>query len=178
MAAGKFAVVLGDRVSIPGRHLSGIGVADGSPVIFIECLAQLQFERIHIAQELLMHLLHQGWIPGEAAGVQITHLLDQRLQLALRLRIILYLGANLVKKSQALVNLALRVGRVGTGLRRHRVTGDPSVARVPGAIRLTVAIARPATCVAYWTSLAIACAVCLALLPRLPGSAALRAPVA
>jgi len=120
-----------------------------------------------------MHLLHQGWIPGEAAGVQVAHLLDQGLQLALRLRIVLHHGANLVQKIQALVNLALRIGRVRALLGRHRMAGDPSVARVPGAIHLTIAISRPAAGIANWTSLAVAYAACLALLPRLP---ALRAP--
>jgi len=52
----------------------------------------LQFQRVHAADELLVHLLDQGGIPGETAGIQIAHLIDQGL---------------LVEKVQSLVDLAL-----------------------------------------------------------------------
>ncbi len=80
-AAGEFAVILGDRVLITGRDLGRVGIADRAAMFFIELAAQLQFQRVHLADELLMHLLNQGGIAGETAGIQIAHLIDQGLQL-------------------------------------------------------------------------------------------------
>ncbi len=65
--AGKFAVILGDRVLIAGGDFGRIGVADRAALIFVELAAQLQFERIHLADELLVHLLDQSGIAGETA---------------------------------------------------------------------------------------------------------------
>jgi len=79
VAAGEFAVVLGNRVLIAGGDPGRVGVADGATAVFIELAAQLQFQRVHAADELLMHLFDQGGIAGETAGVQIAHLLDQGL---------------------------------------------------------------------------------------------------
>ena len=129
-AAGEFAVVLGDRVLIAGGDLGRVGVADRAALVFIELAAQLQFQRVHVADELLVHLLDQRGIPGETAGIQIAHLIDQRLQLLPRLGTILHRGANLVEKVQSLVDLALRIGRVGTLLRRHGLAGDARIAGV------------------------------------------------
>jgi hypothetical protein len=82
-------------------------------VVFIQLAAQLQFQGIQFADQLLVHLLHQSLITGEPLGVQIPHFLNQLLQLCLRLRTILHGTSNLVEDAQRLVNLALRVGRVG-----------------------------------------------------------------
>jgi hypothetical protein len=68
-------------------------------------------------------------------------LIDQRLQLLARLGAILHYGANLIEQVQSLVNLALRIGRVGTLLGRHGRTGDASIAGVIGAIPVAIAIA-------------------------------------
>ena len=89
-AAGEFAVVLGDRVLIAGRDLGRVGVADRAAPVFIELAAQLQFQRVHAADQLLVHLLDQRGIPGETAGIQIAHLIDQGLQLLPRLGTILH----------------------------------------------------------------------------------------
>ncbi len=112
-AAGEFAVILGNRVLVAGRDLRRVGVADGAALFFIEFAAQLQLQRVHLADELLMHLFDQGGIAGETAGIQIAHLIDQGLQLLPRLRTILHCCPNLVEKIQSLVNLALGIGRVG-----------------------------------------------------------------
>ena len=56
------------------------------PVVFVELTAQLQFQRVHLADELLVHLLDQAGIARETAGIQIAHLIDQGLQFAPRLR--------------------------------------------------------------------------------------------
>ena len=113
-SAGEFAVVLGDRVLIAGGDLGRVGVADRAALVFIELTAQLQFQRVHVADELLVHLLNQSGIPREPAGIQTAHLIDQGLQLLPRLGTILHYGTNLVEKVQSLVNLALSIGRVGT----------------------------------------------------------------
>jgi hypothetical protein len=68
-------------------------------------------------------------------------LIDQRLQLLPRLGTILHCGANLVEQIQSLVNFALSIGRVGTLLGRHGLTGDASIASVVGAIPVAIAIA-------------------------------------
>ena len=120
MAAGEFAVVLGNRILIAGGDLGRVGVADRAAAAFLELAAQLQFQRVHAADELLVHLLDQRGIPGETAGIQIAHLIDQGLQLLPRLGTILHCGTNLVEKVQSLLDLALRIGRIGTLLGRSR----------------------------------------------------------
>ena len=92
-----------------------------------------------------MHLLDQRGIPGETAGIQLAHLIDQGLQLLLRLGTILHDGANLVENVHPLVNLALGIGRVGTLLGRHRPTGDASIAGVIAAIQIAIALAPAAS---------------------------------
>ena len=123
-AAGEFAVVLGDRILIASRDLGRVRVADRAALIFLKLATQLQFQRIDAADQLLVHLLNQAWIPGETFGIQIPHLIDEGLQLLPRLRTILHHGTSLVEKVQSLVDVALRIGGVGPLLRRHRSPGD------------------------------------------------------
>ena len=179
-ATGELAVVLGDRVLIPGGDLIRIGVADGAAPAFIELAAQLQFERVHTADELLVHLLDQGGIPGETAGIQLAHLIDQGLQLLPRLGTILHRGTHLIEKVQSLFNLALGVGRVRTLLWRRGLTRDARIAGVIVAHHAASAIATAVACrtgeaVAHRTRLASAGLTCLlaALLTALTGLAAL-----
>src|SRR5580704_14298430 len=116
-----------------------------------------------------MHLLHQGRIAGETARIQIAHLIDQHLQLVPRLRAILHRGANLVEKVQSLLNLPLRIGRVGTLLGRYGLTGDAGIAGVVTAVPVALAVA-PATgnAIADLTTLASAgLTACLTGLSRL-----------
>ena len=172
-AAGEFAVVLGDRVLIAGGNLGWVGVADGAAAGFVELAAQLQFQGVHAADKLLVHLLHQGGIAGETAGIQIAHLIDQRLQLLPRLGTILHRGANLVEKVQSLVDLSLRIGGVGTRLGRHGVAGDVSIAGVVVAVHRGIAIgpaSRTGNAVAHGARLASA-----ALSSRLLAAGALAA---
>ena len=89
-AAGEFAVVLGHRVLIAGGNLGRVGVADGAAAGFLELAAQLQFERVNGADQLLVHLLDQGWVPGETFGIETPHLINQGLQLLARLGTILH----------------------------------------------------------------------------------------
>ena len=112
-----------------------------------------------------MHLLNQGGIPGKTAGIQIAHLIDQRLQLLPRLGTILHYGANLVEKVQSLVDLALGIGRVGTLLGRHGLSGDASIAGVIGAIAVAVAIAAATGRIACRTSDAVPDITCQGLTP-------------
>jgi len=149
-AAGEFAVVLGDRIPIPGRNLGGVGIADCATLASIELAAQLQLQRVHAADKLLAHLLDQGGIAGETARIQAAHLVDQRLQLLARLGTILHCGTNLVEKVQPLVDFALGIGRVGTLLWRHGTAGDASIAGVIAAIH-PIAIARATARIAYRT---------------------------
>jgi hypothetical protein len=143
-AAGEFAVILRDRILIAGGDLGGVGVANRSALILVELAAQLQFERVHLAHQLLVYLLHQSLIPRKTAGIQIAHLIDQGLQLLLCLGTILHCGANLVKKIQTLINLALGIGRSGTLLPRHRgLTGDAVIAGIK--VAQSGAAATPAT---------------------------------
>jgi len=143
--AGESAVVLGNRVLIAGRDPGRIGVADRTAAVFIELAAQLQFQRVHAAYELLMHLFDQAGIAWETARVQIAHLLDQGLQRLPRLWIILHGGTHLVQKVQSLVNLALGIGRVGTLPGRYGLTGDASIAGILAAIYIAVAPAAART---------------------------------
>jgi hypothetical protein len=155
VAAGKFAVVLGHRVPIAGGNLGRVGIADGAAAAFIELAAQLQFERVHGTDELLVHLLDEGGIPGETLGIEAAHLLDQRLQLLARLGTILHYGAYLIEKVQSLVDLALRIGRIGTLLGRDGLTGDVSIAGVIGAKPIAIAIAAATGRIAYRTGDAV-----------------------
>lgn len=88
-AARKFPVVLGDRILIPRRHLGRICVANRPALLLFQLSPQLQLERVHAADELLMHLLNERGIPRETARIQLAHLIDQRLEFLLCLRAIL-----------------------------------------------------------------------------------------
>jgi len=134
--------------------------------------AQLQFQRVHAADKLLVHLLDQGGISREPAGVELAHLIDQRLQLLPRLGTILHYGANLVEQVQSLVDLALSIGRVRTLLGRHGLTGDASIAGVIGAIAVAVAIAAATGRIACRTSDAIPDITCQGLPPLATGALA------
>ncbi len=46
-----------------------------------------------------MHLLDQGWIALETAGIECAHLIDQRLQLLSRFGTVLHHAANLVENA-------------------------------------------------------------------------------
>lgn len=155
-AAGKFAVVLGDRIPIAGGDLGRVGIADCAALISIELATQLQLQRVHAADELLAHLLHQRGITGETARVQAAHLVDQGLQLLARLGTILHCGTNLVEKVQTLVNLALGIGRIGTLLRGNGPPGDAGIAGVNPTIRVPIAIGRAPGRIAHLTSDAVA----------------------
>jgi hypothetical protein len=122
-------------------------------MVLIELAAQLQFQRVYAADELLVHLLDQGGIAGETFGIEIAHLIDERLQLLPRFGVLLHRGANLVENVQTLVDLALGVGWVGTLLRRHGLTHDVSIASVKVAIRRTAGIATSR--IPHWAGLAI-----------------------
>jgi hypothetical protein len=178
-ASREFAVVLGHRLFITGGDLGRVGVADGAAAVFIELAAQLQFQRIHFADQLLVHLLDQGGIPGEAAGVQLAHLINQSLQLLPRIGAILHCGANLIEKIHSLVDLALRIGGVGTSLRRHRPSRDASIAGVNAADYIAIAAGPTGRiadlagkAIANLTGLASAGLTTLTRLARLPGLAA------
>ncbi len=112
-------------------------------------LAQLQFQCVHATDKLLVHLLDQSGIPGETARIQIAHLIDQGLQLTPRFRTILHYAANPVEEIQPLVNLALRIGRVRTLLRRHGPARDASIPRVIAAKPVAIAAARATARVPY-----------------------------
>jgi hypothetical protein len=114
---------------------------------------------------LLVHLLDQGGIARETAGIQIAHLLDQGLQLLPRLGTVLHYGTNLVEKVQSLVNLALRIGRIGTLLGRHRLTVDASIAGVISAKPVPIAIGPASGRIADRTGEAVADRTQLALAP-------------
>jgi hypothetical protein len=116
----------------------------------------LQFQRVHTADELLVHLLDQGGITRETARIQIAHLIDQGLQLSPRLGTILHYGTNLVEKIQALVNLPLGVCRVGTLLRGDGPALDSSIAGVIATKSVMIATDRAASRVSYLTSEAVA----------------------
>jgi hypothetical protein len=179
-AAGEFAVILGDRVLIARWDLGRVGVSNRAAAVFIELATQLQFQRVHVADQLLVHLFNQGGIPGETAGIQIAHFLDQGLQLCPRLGIVLDRGANLVQSVQGLIDLALGVGGarillrsdglLATGASGARVlTGiDVAVGGAAGtaAARITgeVADGAPlASAALTWLTLTIALALALAL---------------
>jgi len=166
-AAGESAIVLGDGIPIAGGNFGGVGIADCATVVSIELAAQLQFQRVHAADELLVHLLDQGGITGETARIQTTHLVDQGLQLLPRLGTILHHGPNLVEKVQSLVNLALGIGGVGTLLRGYGPPSDASIAGVITAIRATIAIGATSR-VTYLTRDAVANLATLTGLAALP----------
>jgi hypothetical protein len=88
-----------------------------------------------------MHLLDQRWIPGETFGIQIAHLVNQRLQLVPCLRTVLHSGTKLVEKVQSLFNLVLCVGRVRPLQRSHGLPLNASIAGVPTAALIAIAIA-------------------------------------
>jgi hypothetical protein len=165
VAAGQFAVILGDRVLIAGGDFGRVGVADGASAIFVELTAQLEFQGVYAADELLVHLLYQRGVPRETAGIQISHLIDQCLQLLTALGAILYRGANLVQKTQSLIDFALGVGRVETLLGRDRTPRDAGIAGVISAQGAASATGR----VAYRTGYAVSDSTRLAgaALPRL-----------
>src|SRR5580698_9986260 len=111
-----------------------------------------------------MHLLHQRRIPRESAWIQITHLVDQSLQLLLGLGTVLHRSANLVEEVQSLIDLVLRIGRIRTLLRRHRLPHDVRIAGVQIAVSRTTAIAAG---IPHWTGLASAALPAIGALPAL-----------
>jgi hypothetical protein len=135
-SAGELAVVFRYRVLIAGGNFGRIRVAYRAAPGFVQLAAQLQFQRVDIADELLMHLLYQLGISAETGGIQIAHLVDESLQLLPRLRAILHYRAKLVENIQALIDLALGIGGIRTLLRRR---GLPGNARVAGVHRAAIA---------------------------------------
>ena len=116
----------------------------------------MKLQRFVVFYVLLLYLLDEGGIPGVTAGIQFAHLVNQGLQLAPRLGTILHYGTDLVEKIQSLVNLALRIGRVGTSLGRYSLTLDSSIASVIAAKPVTIATSRAAGRVPDLTSDAVA----------------------
>jgi hypothetical protein len=96
-------------------------------------------------------------------------LIDQGLQLLARFGTILHRGTNLIEEVQSLCNLTLSIGRVGTLLRSHGLTGDASIAGVQIAERSATAIGvttgRTGDAVAHRTRLASAAALTCLRLP-------------
>lgn len=177
MAAGELAIVFRYRIPITGGNLRWIGVSDGA-AFFIELLAQLQFQRVDAADELLVHLLHQRGIARETAGIETAHLIDENLQLFPRFRTVLNGGAHLVENVQTLIDIALGVGRVRTLLGSNSLTHDVRIAGIEVAIRHAAAIA--ARRIPHWTGLTIAhrARLATALTSRLLASGALTAALA
>jgi urease gamma subunit len=94
-----------------------------------------------------VHLLNQSRITGETAGVQVSHLVDQGLQLLACFRTVLHGGPNLVQKVKPLINLALRVGRIRTLLGRRGGAGNSGVARIVSTIAIgPITPSRTAAC--------------------------------
>lgn len=140
--------------------------------------AQLQFERVHFADELLVHLLDQRRIAGETARIESAHLLYQLLQLRLSLGTILNDCADSVEKIQSLVDVALGIRWVGTLLRCGGAPLNASIASVVTAIGAAPAIAGAAARIADGTSEAVAYTAPLwiaAVLTALTGLVALAA---
>jgi len=133
VAAGKLTVVFGDRGLVAGGHFGRVGVADHAALVFVELVAKLEFERVDFADQLLVHLLYQRRVARETAGVEISHLIDQRLQFGARFRAILHDGADPVEEVEALGNLRLGIGGVGSLLRRNGVALNATVAGVVGS---------------------------------------------
>lgn len=134
-----------------------ISIADRPAVIFIELPAKLQFKGIHLADELLVHLLYQRGIPGEAPRIQCAHLIDERLQLRAGFRAVLHRGPNAVEQVQTLIDLALRIGGIRPLLRSR---GAALYARIAGVeiacAVITSAIAGPCRGITQRTGLAVA----------------------
>jgi hypothetical protein len=154
--AGELAIIFGHRILITGRNLGRVGVADGAAVVFVELVAKLQFQSVHAADKLLVHLLHQAWIAWETAGIEIAHFINQGLQFLARLRTILHDGTNLVEQVQSLIDLALRIGRVRCLLGRHGTARDAGVPGVVARKRAASAIRNGTAGISYWTRDAIA----------------------
>jgi hypothetical protein len=179
-AARELPVILGDRILIPRGYLGRVGIAYRATPAFIELMAQLQFERVHAAGELLVHLLDQRGITRKTAGIEIAHLFDQRLQLLPRLGAILHRRSNLVEKAQSLLDLALGVCGIRTLLRSYGLTRDTSIARIVAAISSSIAAAT-ARRIAYAARNAVAdlarpVPTSLATLTGLPTGACLTTP--
>jgi len=140
-SAGEFSVILGNGRLVTRGHLRRVCIANRAARILIELLAKLKLESVHVGNKLLAHLLNERGIAGESAGVQVLHLVDQRLQLLLRFGAFLYRAANLIQQVQALFDFALGVGGAGALLRRNRAARYVSVPRVEVAEHGGVAIA-------------------------------------
>lgn len=155
MAAGELSIVLGDRVAVAFWNPGRIGIANRTAVALFELLTQPQLQGVHVTDELLMDLLDQARISWEPAGIEIAHLVDERSEFALCLRIVLHDRANRAQKVQALVNLALRIGRVRPLWRCSGTAALELIAAwVPGPLDAAIAIA-PAT-VAHGSSHTVA----------------------
>ena len=140
-AARELPIVFGDRVPIAGRNFVRVRIADHTALV-IELAAQLEFERVDLADQLLVHLLDQRRIPWKELGIQVTHLFDQRLQLLARLGAILHRGLHLIEKVQPLIDLGLGIGRSGS-LSRH--CGRAGSASGAGVIAKRAVFIVPAT---------------------------------
>jgi hypothetical protein len=161
-AARELAVILGDGILISRWDLGWIGVADRSALILVKLAAQLQLQSVHFADQLLVYLFHQTLIPRETAGIQIAHLIDERLQLLLCLGTILHSSANLIEQVQSLVNLGLGIGWGGTLRPRHRgLAGDAVIAGIDVAIR--GAASTPATRLSVRNAVALLATLTLTL---------------
>src|SRR5579871_1466421 len=92
-----------------------------------------------------MHLLNQGRIPREAAGVKIAHLIDESLQLLACFGTVLNCGAHLIQQVQSLINFTLRIGGSETLLGSNRPSCYVSVAGIHTAEGITIAVGSAAS---------------------------------
>src|SRR5271156_6582375 len=69
--------VVRHRVLIAARYGQRIHTADLTGLLIIETLAQLQFQRVQFAEQLLMNVLDHLRVAGKAPEIQMLHLADQ-----------------------------------------------------------------------------------------------------
>lgn len=144
--AGETAIVFGHGILVAGRDLRWVGVADSTALLFVKLAAKLEFEGIDLADQFLVHLLHESRVAGEAARIEVAHLLDERLEFGARFGAVLDHGTNAAEGIESLIDFVLRIGWIGALLRCDGLALNVRVASILAAEERAAAIA----CAASW----------------------------
>ena len=159
------AEIFGDGVLIAGRHRDWVGATNLAGLV-TELSLHLQFEIVHLGEDLVVNLFEQRRIAGETLGIETLHFLDQTLQLALFFGIVLEGAEKLIQVADALA-----IGQLGIG----RELGTVWRSSGPGQIRIVSSIDPPiSTTVAAVSLFAIVIAI-IAIAARIGAAVAVQA---
>jgi hypothetical protein len=122
LTLAESAIVLGDRVLVAMRHCGRRGRARLACLWSVWIALKLQLELVDVVQDLRVQLFDHRRIAREPRWVELLHLLLEIIDLFLSGGIALGGLAKLAQFTHTLLDEALHIRRVGSVLRRVRVS--------------------------------------------------------